>query len=94
VIVFAVTSTGNGTGTGNIEHLPPSAKLVYMVLKPGRQLTQKEIIRETYLPARTVRYALTRLKDEHVLIERLHLVDARQSLYGLTTPVPGVVSET
>lgn len=94
MIVFAVTSTGNETGTGTIEHLPPSAKLVYMVLKPGRQLTQKEIIRETYLPARTVRYALTRLKDEHVLIERLHLIDARQSLYGLSPSNPGMVSGT
>ncbi len=65
-----------------------------MVLKPGRQLTQKDIIRETYLPPRTVRYALSRLKDEHVLVERLHLVDARQSLYGLNTTDPGMVSGT
>ncbi len=78
----------------NIGHLPPSAKLVYMILKPGRQLTQKEIIRETYLPARTVRYALSRLKDEKVLVERLHLVDARQSLYGLDMTRTRVVSET
>jgi hypothetical protein len=83
VIVFAVTSIINGTDVLKIEHLPPSAKLVYTILKPDRQMTQKEIIQETYLPARTVRYALSRLKDEKVLIELLHLVDARQSLYGL-----------
>lgn len=94
MIVFAVTSNGNGNDGTKIEHLPPSAKLVYTILKPGRQLTQKEIIQETYLPARTVRYALSRLKDEHVLVERLHLADARQSLYRLNTANPGMVSGT
>ena len=57
------------------------------MLKANRQMTQKEIIRETYLPSRTVRYALNRLKEEKVLVERMYYIDARQSLYGLT-PVP------
>jgi transcription initiation factor IIE alpha subunit len=56
---------------------------VYKVLENGAQLTQKDLIRETSLPSRTVRYALNRLKDEKILIERHHFVDARQSLYGL-----------
>nr|WP_292347262.1 winged helix-turn-helix transcriptional regulator [Methanoregula sp. PtaB.Bin085] len=64
-------------------HLPPSAKLVYKVLESGDQLTQKDLIRETSLPSRTVRYALNRLKEEKFLIERHYFVDARQSLYGL-----------
>lgn len=88
MIVFAVTVNGQGTDVTNIEHLPPSAKLVYTILKPDRQMTQKEIIRETYLPARTVRYTLSRLKEEKVLIERLYFVDARQSLYGLNLTEP------
>jgi hypothetical protein len=46
-------------------------------------LTQKDIISKTYLPARTVRYALSRLKDEDLLQERFYFQDARQSLYGL-----------
>jgi hypothetical protein len=83
VIVFAVTGNGPKTDGMSIGHLPPSAKLVYTILKPDRQMTQKDIIRETYLPARTVRYALSRLKKEKVLTERLCFVDARQSLYGL-----------
>jgi len=29
-------------------------------------LTQKDIVRQSYLPARTVRYALNRLKEENV----------------------------
>jgi DNA-binding MarR family transcriptional regulator len=94
VIVFAVIGNGNGTDVSNIEHLPPSAKLVYMILKPNRQMTQKDIIRETYLPARTVRYALSRLKEKKVLIERLYFVDARQSLYGLNRAGPEMIRQT
>ncbi len=46
-------------------------------------MTQKEIINKTYLPARTVRYALSRLKEENLLQQRFCFQDARQSLYGL-----------
>jgi hypothetical protein len=53
------------------------------VLESGSLLTQKDIISKTYLPARTVRYALSRLKDEDLLQERFYFQDARQSLYGL-----------
>jgi hypothetical protein len=53
------------------------------VLESGTLLTQKDIISKTYLPARTVRYALSRLKDEDLLQERFYFQDARQSLYGL-----------
>jgi DNA-binding GntR family transcriptional regulator len=59
---------------------------VYKVLEIGGQLTQKDLIRETALPSRTVRYALNRLRDEDFLIERHYFVDARQSLYGLNQP--------
>ncbi|WP_217423099.1 winged helix-turn-helix domain-containing protein [Methanocella conradii] len=63
--------------------MPPSAKLVYKVLESSGLLTQKEIIKKTYLPPRTVRYALKRLLDEKILQERFYFKDARQSLYGL-----------
>jgi len=66
-----------------IEGLPPSAKLVLKVLEYGGLLTQKEIAEESYLPPRTIRYALGRLKDEGFLQERFYFKDARQSLYGL-----------
>ena len=66
-----------------IEDLPPSAKLVFKVLEYSGFLTQKEIAKESYLPPRTVRYALNRLKDEEFLQERFYFKDARQSLYGL-----------
>jgi transcription initiation factor IIE alpha subunit len=65
---------------------------VYKVLEQGGQLTQKDLIRETTLPSRTVRYALNRLRDENFLIERHYFVDARQSLYGLNPPMGEVVA--
>jgi DNA-binding MarR family transcriptional regulator len=66
-----------------MELLPPSARLVYKTLESGGPLTQKDIIEKTYLPPRTVRYALARLRDMNVLVERFCFRDARQSLYGL-----------
>lgn len=86
-----------------IENLPPSAKLVFKVLEYSGLLTQKEIAQETYLPARTVRYALNRLKKEKILEERFCFKDARQSLYGLKSPsssahiegmIKGVLADT
>ena len=59
---------------------------MYKVLEQEGQLTQKDLIRETTLPSRTVRYALNRLREEHFLIERHYFTDARQSLYGLNLP--------
>jgi hypothetical protein len=46
-------------------------------------MTQKDIIRETVLPSRTVRYALNRLKEEKILMERFYFLDSRQSLYEI-----------
>ncbi len=62
------------------------------MLENGDQLTQKDLIRETSLPSRTVRYALNRLKEEQFLIERHYFIDARQSLYGLNQSLKDVVA--
>ena len=61
---------------------------MYKVLESGVQLTQKDLIRETSLPSRTVRYALHRLREEQFLTERFHFTDARQSLYALNLQEP------
>jgi len=66
-----------------IGRLPPSAKLVFKVLQNNGFLTSKDIARQTCLSARTVRYALNRLRKEKILQERFYFQDARQSLYGL-----------
>ncbi|MFQ6063536.1 MAG: MarR family transcriptional regulator [Methanosarcinales archaeon] len=66
--------------------MPPSAKLVYKVLEFRGLLTQKDLIKETYLPARTVRSALERMKHEGLVEEIFCLEDARQCLYKLKSP--------
>ncbi|MCX9015328.1 MAG: helix-turn-helix domain-containing protein [Candidatus Methanoperedens sp.] len=75
--------------TGRIERLSPSVKLVLKVLEYKGLMTQKELVTESYLPPRTVRYALTILKKEGILEERLYFKDARQCLYGIKTPGQG-----
>lgn len=66
-----------------IEQLPPSAKLVFKVLERKGPLTQQQIIEESMISSRTVRYALERLDDIEILHEDIYFPDARQRLYEL-----------
>ncbi|WP_266079719.1 MarR family transcriptional regulator [Haladaptatus caseinilyticus] len=69
-----------------IDDLPPSAKLVFKVLEYQGSLTQKQIVDESMLSARTVRYALERLEDIGVVTEDIYFADARQNLYDIDLP--------
>ncbi|WP_435552772.1 MarR family transcriptional regulator [Natrinema sp. CGMCC1.2065] len=69
--------------TEDIENLPPSAKFVVWVLEDEGELTQQDLIRETRLHQRTLRYALDCLEEEDIIKSRPNPSDARQSLYGL-----------
>jgi predicted transcriptional regulator len=64
--------------------LPPSAKLVYKVLEYNGPMTQKGIVQESMLSARTVRYALERLEGIDAVEEDVYFADARQNLYEIT----------
>ena len=66
-----------------VEEMPPSAKLVAKVLDCEGTLTTAELERETLLPARTVRYALSRLTDAGVVESRFAFADARRRRYTL-----------
>jgi len=66
-----------------LSDLPPSAKLVYKVLEYDGPLTQKGIVEESMLSARTVRYALERLDEVGVIEEDVYFADARQNLYEI-----------
>ncbi|MFW5937932.1 MAG: MarR family transcriptional regulator [Halanaeroarchaeum sp.] len=68
-------------GNECLSELPPSAKLVFKVLEYDGPLTQKQLVEESMLSARTVRYALERLEDCGHVEERVYFADARQSLY-------------
>jgi predicted transcriptional regulator len=72
-----------GSDVEGLDDLPPSAKLVFKVLEYNGSLTQKGIVEESMLSARTVRYALERLEDIGVVDEDVYFADARQNLYQL-----------
>ncbi|SHG46793.1 MarR family transcriptional regulator [Halobaculum gomorrense] len=71
-----------------VADLPPSAKLVFVVLENHERLTQAAIAEETLLPQRTVRYALEELREADVLHEELNIMDARQRFYSLSADEP------
>lgn len=77
-----------GTDEEAIDDLPPSAKLVFKVLEYNGPLTQKGIVQESMLSARTVRYALERLEGIGIVDEDVYFADARQNLYQLNPPQP------
>src|SRR3989344_1305060 len=58
------------------KNLPPSAKLVYKILVYEGNLTQKELIRMSNLPERTVRYALELLLKQRLITQKPYLNDA------------------
>lgn len=67
-----------------VQDLPPSAKLVAKELEYGGSSTQQTLAEETLLPARTVRYALTRLEEVGAVDSRFSFTDARKRVYELT----------
>jgi transcription initiation factor IIE alpha subunit len=86
--IYTETAAMQTVFTRKIMQLSPSVKLVFKILEYKGLLTQKELVAESYLPPRTVRYALTMLKKEGILEERLYYKDARQCLYGVKTSQP------
>jgi len=66
-----------------VRELPPSAKLVAKVLEYEGPLTQSRLAEETMLPARTVRYGLSRLEDVDAVESRFSFNDARKRVYTL-----------
>ncbi len=71
-----------------IATLPPSAKLVALVLDREGALTQTELAKTTLLPQRTVRDAIDRLREVGAIISRVVFSDARRRLYTLTVELP------
>ncbi|MDN7013681.1 winged helix-turn-helix transcriptional regulator [Methanoculleus sp. FWC-SCC3] len=62
-------------------NLPPSSRKILLLLEGGGALTHKELVRLSSLAPRTVRYALKRLKDNDMIVEKFNFRDARQILY-------------
>ncbi len=80
----ALEQNGDSGGTwDDVRDLPPSAKLVAKVLEYNDTLSQQQLAEETLLPARTVRYAISRLDEEDVIESRFSFTDARKRVYQL-----------
>lgn len=63
--------------------LPPSAKLVAKVLQSAEPMSQGQLVEESLLPDRTVRYALNRLEECDLVESRHSFTDARKQVYFL-----------
>ena len=61
--------------------LPPSSKIVLEILGTEGAMTHKDIVRKTHCSPRTVRYALKKLKEKKLLIEKMNTQDMRQIIY-------------
>jgi predicted transcriptional regulator len=61
--------------------LPPSSKTVLQILDNGGAMTHKDLVNKSKLAPRTVRYALKKLKEHQMIIEKFNFRDARQIIY-------------
>jgi predicted transcriptional regulator len=66
-----------------LAELPPSAKLVCYTLAHEQPLTQSDLVEETMLSNRTVRYALTKLEESEIVRPDIYIPDARQNVCRL-----------
>lgn len=69
--------------------LPPSSKTVLEILDAGGAMTHKDIVEKSRLAPRTVRYALKKLKERQLIIEKFNFRDARQIIYQQKAVNPG-----
>jgi len=68
--------------------LPPSSKTVLQILDAGGAMTHKDLVQKSHLAPRTVRYALKKLKERELIIEKFNFRDARQIIYqNRSTPL-------
>ena len=65
----------------NKVRLPPSSQRVLTLLKDGQPRTFKQVTQEIDISPRTVRYAIKKLKENSLIIEKFNFRDARQVLY-------------
>jgi DNA-binding transcriptional ArsR family regulator len=70
--------------------LPDSAKRVFDAVKAAGPLTHAELRERTDMPARTVRYALKRLRDEGFVDTRCSLRDCRTCYFFVHQKCVGV----
>jgi predicted transcriptional regulator len=72
--------------------LPPSSKTVLQLLESGGAMTHKDLVTKSKLAPRTVRYALKKLKEHQLIIEKFNFRDARQIIYQNKIPQQNIIS--
>jgi transcription initiation factor IIE alpha subunit len=66
--------------------LPPSSRSVLRILGKEGAMTHKDIVNKLHCSPRTVRYALRKLKERKLLIEKMNMQDMRQIIYQFRMP--------
>jgi hypothetical protein len=66
-----------------MDPLPPSSKIGLRILGTEGAMTHKDIVKKSHCPPGTVRYALKKLKEKNLLIEKMNMRDMRQIMYQL-----------
>lgn len=61
--------------------LPPSSKTVLSILEQGGLMSYKDIVNKCSYSPRAVRYALKKLKEHDLIVEKMNIRDMRQVLY-------------
>lgn len=74
--------------------MPRSCMTIISLLESSGCQTHKDIVNVTGLAPRTVRYALRRLKENDLIVEKFNFRDARQSIYELKRPAPAAQTAT
>jgi transcription initiation factor IIE alpha subunit len=75
--------------------LPPSSRTVLRVLDKEGAMTHKDIVKKTHCNPRTVRYAIKKLKENKLIIEKMNIRDMRQIIYQfrITPPLEAGMSD-
>jgi len=61
--------------------LPNSSVTILRALDSGTEMSHKDLVKKTRLSPRTVRYGINKLKERHLVIEKLNMRDLRQIIY-------------
>ncbi len=64
--------------------MPPSSKLLLKTLEYEGTITQKELVRKTLLPSRTIRLALRQLLEKGYIKKKISDRDSRQKIYEIS----------
>ncbi|MHA2246974.1 MAG: hypothetical protein ACXADY_18670 [Candidatus Hodarchaeales archaeon] len=63
--------------------MPPSAQIVYQILRTHKTLSSKELLSETQYSIRTIRYAIRRLMNAQMIIQIPDMTDTRRCFYAV-----------